>query len=117
MKKKNKNILIATGGTGGHIFPSISLAKFLSKNYNLQIVSDNRGLKFLQNTENMKVKIINSGTIFKKNLFNILLGTLKIITAFVQSWSMLNWEQDLCSFAQNMLTIHNIIITYCIAGN
>ncbi len=85
MKKINKNILIATGGTGGHIFPSLSLAKFLSKNYNLQIVSDNRGLKFLQNTENMKVKIINSGTIFKKNFLNVFFEALKIITAFIHS--------------------------------
>ncbi len=85
MKKINKNILIATGGTGGHIFPSLSLAKFLSKNYNLQMVSDNRGLKFLQNTENMKVKIINSDTIFKKNFLNVILGALKIITAFIHS--------------------------------
>ena len=26
-----KNILIATGGTGGHIFPAYSLANFLIK--------------------------------------------------------------------------------------
>ena len=26
----NKNILIATGGTGGHIFPALSLANYLS---------------------------------------------------------------------------------------
>ena len=85
MKKINKNILIATGGTGGHIFPSLSLAKFLSKNYNLEIVSDNRGLKFLENNENLKIKIINSGTIYKKNFLHIIFGASKIITAFIYS--------------------------------
>ncbi len=85
MKKINKNILIATGGTGGHIFPSLSLAKFLTKDYNLQIVSDNRGLKFLQNNGNIKIKIINSGTIYKKNFLHIIFGASKIITAFIYS--------------------------------
>ena len=85
MKKTNKNILIATGGTGGHIFPSLSLANFLSKNYNLQIVSDSRGLKFLENNKNIKVKIINSGTIYKKNFLHIIFGASKIITALIYS--------------------------------
>ena len=84
-KKFNKNILIATGGTGGHIFPSLNLAKFLNKNYNLQIVSDDRGYKFLKKNENIKIKIINSGTIYKNNFLNSIFGVLKIITAFIYS--------------------------------
>ena len=33
-----KKILIATGGTGGHIFPAYSLANYLiKKNYNVKI--------------------------------------------------------------------------------
>ena len=40
-----KKILIATGGTGGHIFPALSLAKYLlSKNYNVKLTTDKRGL-------------------------------------------------------------------------
>ena len=27
----NKKIIIATGGTGGHIFPAVSLASYLNK--------------------------------------------------------------------------------------
>ena len=69
MNNKTKKILIATGGTGGHIFPSLSLATFLSNKYNLQIVSDRRGHKFLPENINTKVKIIDSGTIFKRIFF------------------------------------------------
>ena len=40
---KNK-ILIATGGTGGHIFPAYSLAKyFINKNYDITLTTDKRG--------------------------------------------------------------------------
>ena len=36
MNSKNK-IVIATGGTGGHVFPSISLGNFLTDYYNIEI--------------------------------------------------------------------------------
>ena len=32
MAKNNKKIIIATGGTGGHVFPSISLVNILKTN-------------------------------------------------------------------------------------
>ena len=38
-----KKIIIATGGTGGHIFPAISLAKNLIENdYDIRLTSDKR---------------------------------------------------------------------------
>ena len=48
MTKKNK-ILIATGGTGGHVFPAYSLANyFMEKKYKVRITTDNRGYNFLK---------------------------------------------------------------------
>ena len=50
MKKLNKKILISTGGTGGHVFPAYSLAQYLTgQNFSVEIVTDTRGMKFLQN--------------------------------------------------------------------
>ena len=41
MNKNLNKVLIATGGTGGHIFPAYSLAKHLvEKKINNEIVSD-----------------------------------------------------------------------------
>ena len=50
MKNINKNkIIIATGGTGGHIFPAYSLAKnFIKNDYIVEIITDKRGLKYLE---------------------------------------------------------------------
>ena len=51
-----KKILIATGGTGGHIFPAFSLANFLAKaNYSVQLASDKRGLRYLSKLKNLVV--------------------------------------------------------------
>ena len=51
-----KNILIATGGTGGHVFPAYSLASYLiNNNYNVKITTDERGLVYLKNNNNLQI--------------------------------------------------------------
>jgi cell division protein FtsW len=43
---KRKKIVIATGGTGGHVFPAYSLASYLLKNnYNVNITIDEKRIK------------------------------------------------------------------------
>ena len=54
-----KKILIATGGTGGHIFPALGLAKNLIKNnYDIRLTVDPRGLKYLGDKNEIKLKKI-----------------------------------------------------------
>ena len=45
-----KNILIVTGGSGGHVVPSTSLFEHLKDKFSVKIVSDLRGSKYI-NTE------------------------------------------------------------------
>ena len=79
MNSKINKIIIATGGTGGHVFPAYSLAKhFLENKINVEIISDKRGLKYLQDYKDIKVIKINSSTIFKKNIIQMLLSTFII---------------------------------------
>jgi|TARA_B110001452_G_scaffold228481_1_gene203920 UDP-N-acetylglucosamine--N-acetylmuramyl-(pentapeptide) pyrophosphoryl-undecaprenol N-acetylglucosamine transferase len=83
---KNRNILIATGGTGGHVFPAYSIAKyFMNNKYSVNIVTDKRGYKFLKDYKDIDIKIISSATIFKKNPFNIFIALFKIFLAFISS--------------------------------
>ena len=85
MKSENK-ILIATGGTGGHIFPGYGIAKFLFKNnYSINIITDKRGLKYLKKTHNIEVKVISSDTIFSKNFILKVLSIFKIFFAILDS--------------------------------
>ena len=56
MNKKINKIIIATGGTGGHVIPAYCLAKHLvEKKINVEIISDKRGLKYLENSKEIKV--------------------------------------------------------------
>ena len=62
-----KKILIATGGTGGHIFPAYSLAKyFINKNYDITLSTDKRGFQYLKNYEDFNIIKINSSPLVKK---------------------------------------------------
>ncbi len=42
-----KNIIISTGGSGGHVIPALILLDHLKEKFNLFLVSDKRGSKFI----------------------------------------------------------------------
>tara|TARA_B100000575_G_scaffold260664_1_gene233791 strand:+ start:1393 stop:2457 length:1065 start_codon:yes stop_codon:yes gene_type:complete len=72
-----KNFLITTGGSGGHVLPAVILYEHLSKQANMIISTDKRGLKYLdQNIYNFE--IINT-----PKLNNIFLLPLNIILVFI----------------------------------
>ena len=53
------NILIITGGTGGHVLPAVNFLKYLKKkNKKVYILSDNRGSNYINNIDqNLLFKI------------------------------------------------------------
>ena len=79
MNSEFKKIIIATGGTGGHVFPAYNLAKhFYQHNINVQIISDKRGLRYLQDYNDIKIIEISSSTIFKKNIIQQLFSMIQM---------------------------------------
>ena len=91
MNNSLKKIIIATGGTGGHVFPAYSLAKHFidNKKIYVEIISDKRGLKYLQNYHDIKIIKISSSTIFKKNIFRALLSLITIFYSILRSMIIL----------------------------
>ena len=54
MSDKSK-VIIAIGGTGGHVFPGCSLASHLAeKNFYVRIITDKRGYKYLKSLSILK---------------------------------------------------------------
>tara|TARA_Y100000768_G_scaffold365173_1_gene326213 strand:- start:11924 stop:13015 length:1092 start_codon:yes stop_codon:yes gene_type:complete len=65
-----KKILIATGGTGGHVIPACALANFLIKqNFSVKLTIDKRGQKYLGNDKNFDLVKISSSPLIKTNTF------------------------------------------------
>ena len=83
---KKKKILIATGGTGGHVFPAYSLANYLIKNnYDVELTVDRRGLKYLKDYKNLNLIKISSSPLIKKNIFQFLFSIFIILFSILKS--------------------------------
>ena len=90
MDNSIKKIIIATGGTGGHVFPAYSLAKhFIANKINVELISDKRGINYLRNYNDLKITQIKSATIFKKNIFLFLFSSLVVFYSILRSFIFL----------------------------
>ena len=91
---KKKKILIATGGTGGHVFPAYSLANyFIKNNYNVKLTIDNRGLKYIKNYENLDLIKISSSPLIKKNILKFLFSAFVISFSIIRSLIFLSFNR------------------------
>ena len=87
MNKNLNKVLIATGGTGGHIFPAYSLAKHLvEKKINVEIVSDERGIRYLKRANNIKISKINTSSFYNKNFLQKFISLIIIALSVVKSF-------------------------------
>ena len=65
-----KNIIFCSGGTGGHIFPAISMINYFKGKSNVILVTDKRALKYIPSTE-CEIKVFNVSSFSKKKYFLI----------------------------------------------
>ncbi len=81
-----KNILISTGGSGGHVIPATILYDHLSNINEVIISTDKRGFRYL-NKEVYKVKIIDTPRL--NNIFFLPLNFIIILFQVVKSFFLL----------------------------
>ena len=80
-----KKILITTGGTGGHVMPALNIFDHLNKKFDVKIVTDIRGKKFINKNkysfDTIKINQI-SKNIFKLP-FSLVLMFISIIKGYL----------------------------------
>ena len=90
MSNKLNKIIIATGGSGGHVFPAYCLARHLiDKRINVKIISDKRGIRFLKDYSDLHITQIVSSSLSKKNIFQFLISVLIIFYSIFRSFILL----------------------------
>ena len=94
-----KKVLIATGGTGGHIYPAYSLANYLTnREFKVTITTDQRGQKYLENYTNIDYVRIPSSPLIKKNIFKISFSILTNLLSIIKSLFFLLFNRPLIIF-------------------
>lgn len=82
-----KTVFLVGGGTGGHLFPAISLGESLSpKGYDIHLITDTRCEKYLSGV-NLQTHILSLGSM-KSGLISKVLMILKMLIALSRSISI-----------------------------
>jgi len=90
----SKKIIFSSGGTGGHIFPTINLMKYFSnKGYKVLLVTDVRGSNFLKNYPQFESYIIRADTPINKNFLRKILSFVVISFSIIRSILILKKEK------------------------
>ena len=96
MKKNNvknfnrkKNLMVVAGGTGGHIYPSLSLINKMG-NYNFIIITDQRGFEYYENffekkSLNFKIFTHKVSSPSNKNIIQKIISLLQISISLIKS--------------------------------
>ena len=81
------NILISTGGTGGHVVPATIFYEHLKNKFNLFMTSDDRGIEFIDK-EKYNIEIINVPKI-SQNIFLVPFQFFLLINSIFRSFIFL----------------------------
>ena len=81
-----KKILITTGGSGGHVIPSLSLYDSLKEDFEVHIVTDIRGSKYINNSYNYSLVDVPN---ILSNLFLIPYNLIKFCFSIIKSYRYL----------------------------
>jgi UDP-N-acetylglucosamine--N-acetylmuramyl-(pentapeptide) pyrophosphoryl-undecaprenol N-acetylglucosamine transferase len=88
--KKNNNILICTGGTGGHVIPAVNFGNYLIlQGYRCSLMLDKRGIKYANNFKGNIISIqsshLSGSFYFKfKSTFSLFIGFIQSIFYIVK---------------------------------
>ena len=87
----NKNFLISTGGSGGHVVPATILYDHLSKETKVILSSDKRGLKFLEKAK-YQIEIIDTPKL--NNIFFLPFNLIVILFLTLKSFYLLKKKKN-----------------------
>lgn len=83
-------VVLAAGGTGGHVFPAEALAAELSsRGYRLALVTDRRGGNLKGRLGEIETHRVRAGGIAGKGVLARIFSALEIVVGTVQAWSLL----------------------------
>jgi UDP-N-acetylglucosamine--N-acetylmuramyl-(pentapeptide) pyrophosphoryl-undecaprenol N-acetylglucosamine transferase len=94
MSGKRRLILLAAGGTGGHMFPAEATARaLLARGHRVLLVTDRRGAAHAEKFAGVEVRTIAAGGIAGRGIFQRATATLRLGIGFLEARSCIASEK------------------------
>ena len=87
-----ENVLITTGGSGGHVIPAVAFYDHLKENFDVFLVLDKRGSNFI-NKKKYEYKIIHSPRL-TLNLLMLPITIIKLVIAIIIAFFKLRFSSN-----------------------
>ena len=102
-----KKILITTGGTGGHVMPALNIFDHLNKKFDVKIVTDIRGKKFInKNKYSFDTIKINQ---ISKNIFKLPFSLALMFISIIKGYLYLKKKQNKISYKYRRVYVSPIL--------
>ena len=83
-------IVLATGGTGGHLFPAEALAReLMARGHNIVVMTDKRGRSYSGVFPGATIAIVPSAAFSDRSVFGLIMAPFEIIAGIVVSFAKL----------------------------
>ena len=89
-KRRITTIVLAAGGTGGHMFPALAVKDELKKRgHEIYLITDDRGMKYAKFFGDIRIFKVQSATFAGRNIFGKIMAIPKIIKGIYEAKSLL----------------------------
>ncbi|MDQ7079582.1 MAG: undecaprenyldiphospho-muramoylpentapeptide beta-N-acetylglucosaminyltransferase [Paracoccaceae bacterium] len=95
--KKSRLLVMAAGGTGGHMFPAQALAEeMLAAGWRVKLFTDQRGARYVDGfPQSVEINVVDSATFARGGIMGRLLAPLRLLRGVLAAlWRMLRDRPD-----------------------